>query len=380
MILSADDIKAMMLKAGCNITGRIYYEEFVKIMFGEMLKPDSKTRSTPISDEILQELRVAFAMVDKDADGRITPRELMSVMSGLGFKSDDVLIKQMISRFDADGNGTLEFDEFHDMMRASMDGTTRWEKLKKAHTPPDTWKAFKVFDRNSDGYISKTELYQTMKELGVKLSMDDLNEMMKAADINQDGRIDYAEFSKLMTGAFEPFAKQAAHLDEQKSLYEAVFQQNLNPADLQQAFNSVDKDKDGVINVEELQHIAQSLGLDISQSKAQTIINRYGTKATGTMDLNQFMLALSRANDAQTNSRQRRGATPADSEDMHTAFRVFDVNSDGFIDSTELQATMHDLTGDALTDADVDAMIRSADRDGDGRINYEEFVEMMRSK
>jgi len=31
-----------------------------------------------------------------------------------------------------------------------------------------------------------------MKELGVRLSMDDLNEMMSAADMNQDGRIDYA--------------------------------------------------------------------------------------------------------------------------------------------------------------------------------------------
>jgi len=49
------------------------------------------------------ELRVAFAMVDKDGDGRITPRELMTVMNGLGFKSDDVLVKQMIARFDADG-------------------------------------------------------------------------------------------------------------------------------------------------------------------------------------------------------------------------------------------------------------------------------------
>jgi len=38
----------------------------------------------------------------------------------------------------------LEFNEFHDMMKTTLDGTTRWEKLKKAHTPPDTWKAFKV--------------------------------------------------------------------------------------------------------------------------------------------------------------------------------------------------------------------------------------------
>jgi len=42
------------------------------------------------------------------------------------------------------GNGTLEFNEFHDMMKTTLDGTTRWEKLKKAHTPPDTWRAFKV--------------------------------------------------------------------------------------------------------------------------------------------------------------------------------------------------------------------------------------------
>ena len=49
------------------------------------------------------EIRVAFSMVDKDGDGRITPRELMSVLSKLGFKSDDVTVKQMISKYDADG-------------------------------------------------------------------------------------------------------------------------------------------------------------------------------------------------------------------------------------------------------------------------------------
>ena len=49
-----------------------------------------------------------------------------------------------------------------------------------------------VFDRNSDGYISKSELCQTMKELGVTLTLEDLNEMMNEADVNQDGRIDYA--------------------------------------------------------------------------------------------------------------------------------------------------------------------------------------------
>lgn len=49
-----------------------------------------------------------------------------------------------------------------------------------------------VFDRNSDGYISKSELYHTLKELGVNLSLEELNSKMREADSNQDGRIDYA--------------------------------------------------------------------------------------------------------------------------------------------------------------------------------------------
>lgn len=46
---------------------------------------------------------MAFSMVDKDGDGRITPRELMAVLSKLGFKSDDATVKKMISKYDADG-------------------------------------------------------------------------------------------------------------------------------------------------------------------------------------------------------------------------------------------------------------------------------------
>jgi len=103
------------------------------------------------------------------------------------------------------------------------------------------------------------------------------------------------------------------------------------------------------------------------------------------MDLNQFMVALLRADETGSSSQHHQlkdcgrssstGVAEAcddvsDREELHTAFHVFDANSDGFIDASELRLTMHELTGDTLTDDDVDAMIRSADRDGDGRINY----------
>ena len=106
--------------------------------------------------------------------------------------------------------------------------------------------------------------------------------------------------------------------------------------------------------------------------------------ASRTMDLNQFMMALLRADETgPTSSRQPHhesqhqaaadtaASVSSDREELHTAFHVFDANSDGFIDAAELRSTMRELTGDTLTDDDVSAMIRSADRDGDGRINYD---------
>ena len=54
-------------------------------------------------------------------------------------------------------------------------------------------------------------------------------------------------------------------------------------------------------------------------------------------------------------------------------------DGNGFISAAELRHVMTNL-GEKLTDEEVDEMIREADVDGDGQINYEEFVKMMMSK
>ena len=72
--------------------------------------------------------------------------------------------------------------------------------------------------------------------------------------------------------------------------------------------------------------------------------------------------------------------TAADSEEeIVEAFKVFDKDGNGFISAAELRHVMTNL-GEKLTDEEVDEMIREADIDGDGQINYEEFVKMMMSK
>jgi calmodulin len=65
--------------------------------------------------------------------------------------------------------------------------------------------------------------------------------------------------------------------------------------------------------------------------------------------------------------------------EIYPISQVFDRDGNGFISAAELRHVMTNL-GEKLTDEEVDEMIREADVDGDGQINYEEFVKMMMAK
>ena len=60
--------------------------------------------------------------------------------------------------------------------------------------------AFRQFDKNGDGNISKEEFQLVMKNTksGSKLSQEDINEMVEEADTNNDGTINYQEFVQML--------------------------------------------------------------------------------------------------------------------------------------------------------------------------------------
>jgi calmodulin len=56
--------------------------------------------------------------------------------------------------------------------------------------------------------------------------------------------------------------------------------------------------------------------------------------------------------------------------------RVFDADGNGVIDRDELLKVMSSLN-ESLTEEELDAMVREADSNGDGKISFEEFKAMM---
>ena len=70
---------------------------------------------------------------------------------------------------------------------------------------------------------------------------------------------------------------------------------------------------------------------------------------------------------------------PDTEEDLIEAFKIFDKVGFGVISVAELRHVMTNL-GERLTEEEADEMIREADTDGDGFINYHEFVTIMTTK
>ena len=62
-----------------------------------------------LSEEKIAELRAAFELFDKDRDGKITTKELGTIMRNLGQNPSETELTNMINEVDLDGNGTIDF-------------------------------------------------------------------------------------------------------------------------------------------------------------------------------------------------------------------------------------------------------------------------------
>ena len=137
----------------------------------------------------------------------------------------------------------------------------------------------------------------------------------------------------------------------------------------QDAFEMFDKDKDGTITAKELANVMETLtGEKPSLNEINSMIKEVDLNSDGKIELEEFItLMMKNSPDTQQE------------EEVINAFRVFDKEGNGLIQTDELKHIMMTI-GDKMTEDEADEMIHEADIDGDGTINYEEFVRMMMAR
>ncbi|KAK9272372.1 hypothetical protein L1049_002743 [Liquidambar formosana] len=132
----------------------------------------------------------------------------------------------------------------------------------------DVEKVFNRFDKNGDGKISIAELKDVLSALGSNSTPDELKRIMSEVDTDGDGYIDLKEFAEFHRGGSD---------DGQDGM-----------AELRDAFDMYDRDKNGVISASELHAVLKSLGEKCTLRDCAKMISSVDVDGDGCVNFEEF--------------------------------------------------------------------------------------------
>lgn len=179
------------------------------------------------------------------------------------------------------GSGTGEVEEQRRRRRSYINmGNNNKDELKRV---------FGTFDKNSDGFITKHELRDSLKNIGIVMAEKDIDDMVKNVDTNGDGLIDLDEFCESFASLF---IKEETDGGEDSVTTDG---DNITgDEDLKEAFDVFDGDKDGVITVEELGFVLSSLGFAEGSKleDCKEMIKKVDVDGDGMVSFDEFKIMM----------------------------------------------------------------------------------------
>lgn len=136
--------------------------------------------------------------------------------------------------------------------------------------------------------------------------------------------------------------------------------------EIKEAFDLFDTDGTGVIDVKELKVAMRALGFEPKKEEIKKMIADIDKEGSGTINFEDF-LSMMTVKMSEKDSK----------EEILKAFRLFDDDCTGKISFKNLKRVAKEL-GENLRDEELQEMIDEADRDGDGEVNEEEFLRIMK--
>ncbi|KAJ6925092.1 calmodulin-like protein 2 [Populus alba x Populus x berolinensis] len=151
--------------------------------------PTCKQEKARQADELM--IRALTAVFGMENNGKIKKEKARRVVEKLGLIYVEGGGEEDQAIFDLPGGADDEEVHVEEVLNGLEDGSDRHQLLQEA---------FKIFDENGNGYIEAVELKRVLQCLGLDKGwdMEQIQKMLKAADLNFDGMVDFNEFELMM--------------------------------------------------------------------------------------------------------------------------------------------------------------------------------------
>ena len=143
-----------------------------------------------LSRDRIEELKEAFDLFDENGNGSISIQELAQIFKSIGHYPSLDELRDMLNEDNKDESLEekkidVTFREFLKLMNNKSKDDDLRRELKEA---------FKILDKDGHGLIDITELKETLLSFGENLAPDELEILLREADDDNDGYIEYEIF------------------------------------------------------------------------------------------------------------------------------------------------------------------------------------------
>ncbi|KAH0817578.1 hypothetical protein GEV33_005213 [Tenebrio molitor] len=278
-----------------------------------------------------------FDAFDVDKKGYIGVDMIGTILDMLGTQLIGEELDNIITEIDEDGNGEVSFEEFANLaarflVEEDEDTDAIQMELKGA---------FRLYDREGNGFITTDVLREILRELDEKLTEDDLDNMIEEIDTDGSGTVDWdAALHDVMKGV-DYFSSNYPPLNR-KVLFTSSYTTTLLKMEeeelakfkdldiskdqlklLKQIFDSFDLEKKGEIGVDMIAQILDMLGHQLGVEELQKIISEIDADQNGVMNFEEFVLLASRFVVEEEED------TEAILRELKDAFRLYDKSGLG---------------------------------------------------
>ncbi|CRL05920.1 CLUMA_CG019104, isoform A [Clunio marinus] len=287
----------------------------------------------------VQLLKNAFDAFDQEKKGCIGTTMIGTILSMLGHQLDDKMLQDIINEVDADGSGELEFEEFVTLAARFMveeDAEAMQQELKEA---------FRLYDKEGNGYITTAVLKEILRELDDTLTNDDLDAMIEEIDSDGSGTVDFDEFME----------ETKLSKDQLKILKDA--------------FNVFDNEKKGTISLDTIGTILQMLGHDVDEDELDDVCDEFDEDESGEIEFPEFLKLASRYVEPEEDYDELR-------KELREVFMLYDKGARGYLPLDEFKKILREIDPE-LPEDELDEIIDEIDADGSGTIDFDEFMDVM---